>query len=259
MQHRSYVRPLPALLLVLALAACQSGSSTRSEAPTSPSLAAETATLLPLALPRPTDIPTDGTCEEEHVCLGVLTAGSTYETQGFQPKITLTMPVDGWENLADELAVFQLLPISAPGDAIAFFRGAEGVEADGTTASVDQTVTGLSDWVASNDLLAVTAATPITVGGLSGVTMDITIAPGAVSHPSDCPVQTCVHIFKGEDMTARPVWHWDWGSADGEIQRLYLLTASDGVVAIFVDSFDGTTFEALTTGADKILAALTFG
>jgi len=217
------------------------------------------ATPLPLAVSRPTDIPTDGTCDEGHICLGLLAAGKTYQSAAFEPRITFTVPSSGWENLGDEGAAFQLRPISAPGDAIAFFRGARAVAADGTFASADDTVAGLSDWLASNALLDVTPARAVSVGGLSGLTMDIKIAAGAVSHPSDCPVQTCVTIFKGQDLSAHPPWHWDWGSAGPEIQRLYLLTATDGVVVIFIDSLDGTTFDTLTTAADRILAGLTFG
>jgi hypothetical protein len=254
--------PLAWLLLALTLTACQSpGSnaapSTSVGSPTS--LPSPTATALPLSLPRPTDIPTDGNCEDGSVCLGLLAAGTTYHTEAFEPAITLTPPADGWENLSDEGAVFMLLSIDAPGDAIAFFRGAKAVEPDGTTASADDTVQGLSGWLASNNLLDVTTATPVTVGGLQGVTMDIKIAADAVNHPADCPVQVCVPIFKGADPSAKPPWHWDWGSTDGETQRLYLLNAMDGVVAIFVDSYDGTTFDALTMAADGILAGLRFG
>jgi hypothetical protein len=169
------------------------------------------------------------------------------------------MPVGGWENLADESTVFQLLPISTPGDAIAFFRGARAVAADGSFAQVNATIDGLATWLRSHELLHVTPSKRVTVGGLSGLAMDIAIAPGAVSHPSDCPVQTCVPIFKGQDLSARPPWHWDWGLAGTETQRLYLLKATDGVVAIFIDSLDGTTFGTLTKSADRILDGVKFG
>lgn len=56
----------------------------------------------------------------------------------------------------------------------------------------------------------------------------------------------------------RPSWQWDWGSAGPESQRLHLLTANDGVVAIFVDSLDGTTFDTLSALADTVLASATF-
>jgi hypothetical protein len=63
-------------------------------------------------------------------------------------------------------------------------------------------------------------------------------------------------MFRGRD--AAPTWEWDWGFGGPERQRLYLLSAKDGVVAIFVDSLDGTTFDALTRAADGILATVRF-
>ena len=192
--------------------------------------------------------------------MGLLAPGVTYHTQAFEPAMSFTVPSSDWENLVDAGYVFQLQWISEPGDAIVFFREPTALEPDGiTSAKADATVAGLTDWLSSHPLLEVTPATSVTIGGLSGVSMDIRIAPGAVNHPLECPVQTCVVIFKGQDSTAKPPWHWDWGSIDGETQRLYLLTASDGVIAIFVDSFDGTTFDALVQASDHILAGLTFG
>ncbi len=88
--------------------------------------------------------------------------------------------------------------------------------------------------------------------------MDITTAPGADSHTSDCPVQTCVAFFNGKDPSSKPTWARDWGSVSSERQRLYLLTASDGIVAIVVESVDGTTFDAITKTADTILGSVVF-
>lgn len=249
--------------VLLALAACQSGASGGSpSAPAgSPSAAAgPSATALPLSLPRPTDIPTDGTCEDEHICLGLLAPGVTYHRQAFEPAISFTVPSSDWENLVDAGYVFQLQWISEPGDAIMFFREARALEPDGITfAKADATVAGLTDWLSSHPLLEVTPASPVTIGWLSGVSMEIRIATGAANHPSSCPVQTCVPFFKGTDSTSKPPWRWDWGSIDGETQRVYLLNASYGVLAVFVDSFDGTTFDALIPASDQILAGLKFG
>jgi hypothetical protein len=250
--------PFP-LLMAIVLAACQLAASGGSPAASPASPSGDASTQLPVALPRPTDLPTDGTCEEGLTCLGLLSAGTTYSTEAFDPKITFSVPSDGWENLADEVYVFQLLPVDAPGDAIAFFSAARALNPDGSFADVPQTVAALSDWVSSNELLSVTPAVAVTVGGMSGVMMEIRIAAGAQNHPSDCPVQTCVPIFKGEDPSARPPWHWDWGTADGEVQQLYLLQAHDLALAVFVDSLDGATFDQLTAAADQILAGLTFG
>jgi hypothetical protein len=246
--------------LAIGLIACQAASPSPSPSPTpSTSLGATvepTATPRPISLPRPTDIPRDGTCESGHVCLGVLESGKSYATVDFEAPLTLTMPVGGWENLVDAGGIFQLLPIESPGDAIAFLLEPAAVGAGAATAgtSVDQ----LAAWLTANPLLDVTPAAPVTVGGLDGVRMDVRIAPGAQNQDPGCPVQVCVPFVRGSDPTPPIEWSWDWGSAGLETQRLYLVTSNEGVVAIFVDSFDGTSFDALTTAADQILATVKF-
>jgi hypothetical protein len=239
------------------IAACQAGtggpsSSATPTAATSVSTAAPTPTPLPIAMPRPTDIPSDGSCGQGDICLGILQPAKVYRTTAFSPQLTFTMPEAGWENLADVGGIFQLLPIAYPGDAIAFFRDPTASGALGTR------VEDLAAWLAKNPLLTVTPTKPVTVGGLKGLTMDITIAAGARNHPVDCPVQVCVPIFSGKDSSKVPTWKWDWGAAGLDTQRLYLVRSKEGVVAIFVDSLDGTTFDSLNKTADKVLATLRF-
>lgn len=250
---------------MLLCAACQSGSGSSSGSSATGLATGLTpspspiSTSVPVALPRPTNLPTDGTCEQNQICLGLLTSGRAYHTSNFLPRITFTVPSSGWENLSDELPVFQLLRIAAPGDAIAFFRGARAVNADGSAAEVAATVPAIAAWLRGNELLTVTPPKSVTVGGLAGVTLDIVIAPGVVNHPGDCPVQACVPLLRGDDPKALPPWHWDWASAGTERQRLYLLQATDTVIAIFVDSYDGKTFDSLTADATPILHTLRLG
>ena len=78
--------------------------------------------------------------------------------------------------------------------------------------------------------------------------------PGRGGPARDCPVPRCLGLFKGQGST----WAWDWGTADSEMQRLYVLDGKDGAVLIMVDSLDGTTFESVTTAADAILASVKF-
>jgi hypothetical protein len=176
----------------------------------------------------------------------------------FKPGFAFTMPAAGWENLSDEGGVLALLPIDSPGDGILFFRQPKATSPDGTPVfSVDISVDAIQKWLATDKALTVGPATSMSIGGLKGVWMDLAVAPGA-SPTANCPVQTCVSIFKGLDPSTIKTWQWDWSTATSERQRLYLLTAKDGVVAIFVDSLDGTTFDALTTSADTILATVRF-
>ena len=258
-------RPTPliaAACLALVLSACQAAQPTPSASSDASATAAATseptATPKPVSLPRPTDIPADGSCEQGHICLGLLTAGTVYTTSAFQPAITFSVPEAGWENRADEGGIFFLLRIAYPGDSIAFFRNpiASGVGASSVGTSIEE----LAAWAAANPLLDASPPTPVTIGGLQGLTMDMRVATGAENQDPGCPVQVCVPFLRGKDETtpSQPQWKWDWGFAGLETQRLYLLTSSRGVLAIFVDSYDGTSFDALTTAASAILATVTF-
>ncbi len=208
----------------------------------------------PTVMTRPTNIPTDGVCEEGRACLGLIAAGS-HHTEVFAPGFSFTMAKTGWENIGMSPGDVGLLPLDTPGDEIHFFVHPKPTKPDGTLdLSVTVSVDGITKWFAADPALTVSPAKAVTIGGLSGKVMDFALAPGTVSHPSDCPVVTCVNLLIGRSNT----WQWDWASLSSERQRMYVLTAKDGVVLIFVDSLDGTTFDALTKRADTILATVKF-
>ncbi|MEP6640018.1 MAG: hypothetical protein ABJC39_11760, partial [Chloroflexota bacterium] len=229
-------------------------TSTAASAVTTPKSAA-TPVSRPPAIPRPTDLPTDGTCESGHICLGVLAAGKSYHTDVFKPGFAFTPPAAGWENLAETGGDLDLDALDAPGDVIMFFRQPRATTETGDLIlSVPVSVDGIQKWLASYPAVTVSSATQVSIGGLAGVRMDFTIAPGAGT-AGDCPTQACLSMFKGTDGKS---WAWDWGTATAGRQRIYLLKATDTVVAIFVDSLDCTTFDALTQTADALLATVKF-
>jgi hypothetical protein len=255
--------PAIAVVLAIALAACKAAGSPSQVATATPTVAATpvpSPTGKPDVAPRPSDLPTDGTCETGHSCLGLLKAGTTYRTKAFAPQVTFTMPFDGWENIADEGGIFQLLRLSAPGDIIGFFRNPAAATPDGKFASgVGSGANELATWLAANDQFQVTPAKPVTVGGLKGLQMDVRLADDATATgPPDCPTATCAAVLLGEDPSSSPTWEWDWGLAGVERMRVYLLTSKLGTIAIIVDSVDGTTFDATSQAADKILPSVKF-
>jgi hypothetical protein len=257
--------------IALASAACGSSggsvpaASTEASPPVVASAEAPTATPVPteaptpspkpIAIPRPTDQPTDGSCREDHPCLGLLPPGA-YHTQYFSPGFRFTIASGRWENLADEGGSFSILSIDRPDDAILFFRQPwptkpDGVRVPGVATDVDE----LTAWLTTNPVLDASEPKPVTIGGLRGTQVDLALAPGAENADPSCPVQVCVSLFIGRAAT----WEWDWGFAGPERQRLYLLEAPGGdVVAIFVDSLDGTSFDEMTAAADEILPTVTF-
>jgi hypothetical protein len=240
------------------LSGCQSAANSTSGGPSATIIGSPTPQpTKPITLPRPTSVPTDGSCEDEVTsCLGVLTAGQVYTTKIFEPPITFTVPASEWVNISDRGGSFQLLSTTSLGDAIYFFRDPRAADADVGTAVPD-----LAAWLAANPNFDVTPARSVTVGGLDGVVLDVRLASGAVNDDPGCPVQVCVRILRGDDPDASDPypWHWDWGLAGPETDRLYLLTAPEGVLAVFVDSIDGETFDLMTTTFDQIAPTLSFG
>ena len=100
--------------------------------------------------------------------------------------------------------------------------------------------------------LATTPSTPVSVGGLSGVVLDITLADGWTGTcfyaPGGLPV---VPMFRGVEPSSL-----DHAMAPGLTMRLYLLDRPLGTLAIEVDDFaDGEHLDTYSTIVDQI----TFG
>ena len=222
-----------------------------------PTTAATPAPTLPIAMSRPTDLPTDGMCEDDNSsCLGVLEANTTYKTKVFEPTVTFSLPSAGWINTFDGQGDFGIESLDPPGDLVMFFRDPRSID-----KSVGAAIEDVAAWLETNDQLTVTPFEPVTLGGLKGVTMDITTAPGATGSSADCPVQVCIGYLRGDDPVVNDPyqWHWDWGTAGPEKVRLYLLKDGDRSVAVVVDSLDGTTFDSLIATWEKIAATVKFG
>lgn len=262
-------RRIAVLLLTVLMAACQS-TGTATLAPvataTAPSAPASTtqvtagptsAPTKPVTMPRVADVPLDGTCEDENVsCLGNLVPGTRYATKVFEPTISFMVQSADWVNVADTGGDFGLRSKRDIGDSITFFRDARSVD-----KAVGATVTDIAAWLETYDELTVTPFVPARIGGLTGVTLDIRVRPGATGTDPGCPVQVCVAMLRGDDPVPNDPyqWHWDWSTAGTEVQRLYLLGGKDTVIAIFVDSVDGLTFDALTKAFDEIKPTIAFG
>ncbi len=216
-------------------------------------------TPLPAVLARPTDLPTNGACEPERTCLGVL-GDWTQHADVFTPHFTFTSPRGKWQNRDQSDGTLTLESIDNPGDFIAFYRLPTATNADGSPVrpSVASTAAALSAWLGSNSSLLAAANRRLTVGGLEAIETDVAVAPGNTSRPEGCPVVACVGVFKGTDPARLPSWQWDWAIASGEKARIYLVNSPQGVFAIIVDSLDGTTFDDLTRTADGLLATLRF-
>lgn len=270
------VLQLMTLLIAAFLSACQSaseapavpsvgsdpsaGSVAPSEAVTSP-LATATpvgsqrpaATVAPLAITRPAEIRTD-ICTNG-ACLGLLSAGQ-HHTEVFSPGFEFTVP-SGWMNGSAKVGVFDLVSVDAPGDTILFGNLARPKTPEGEPVpSVQSSVEQIGEWLASNSALTVGPGTEVSIGGLDGKSWDVGIAPDVENHDPQCPVRVCVIFLGGRDPATKGTWQVLL--AGPERERLYLLAAKDGPLAIVVDSLDGATFDDLTKAAEEILVTVRF-
>ena len=218
------------------------------------------ATPKPTPTPYPTrlsraGIPVEASCGPEHPCFGLLEPG-THHSEHFAPGFGFTVPA-GWVNFTQTGGHFDLGTVDAPGDSIRFLARPRPTKPDGSPVSGSFATPGaIAAWLASNEALTTTPAASVMVGGLPGEMLDVMVHPTASEHPTYCEVQTCVTFLKGQDEA--PTWQWELGIASSERIRLYLLDTNEDMIAIAVDSLDGTTFDALTATAEDLLRSVTF-
>ena len=250
---------------VLLLSACATTGSAPSSAASampsaSPAESVAVATPKPTPTPFPTrlsreGIPVEAICELDHPCFGLLEPG-THHSEHFAPGFEFTVPA-GWVNFTQTGGFFDLGTVDAPGDNIRFQARPRPTKPNGSPVSGSfATPSAIATWLASNEALTTSPPAPVMVGGLPGVTLDLMVHPTATEHPTSCEVQTCVMVLKGQDEA--PTWQWDLWIASSERIRLYLLETEEDMIAIAVDSLDGTTFDALTTAAEEILESVRF-
>jgi hypothetical protein len=207
-----------------------------------------TASLAPTATPTPAPTPTpsfdvNGGCGLRlSTCRGSLAAG-TYTSRAMDPALTYTVPV-GWFNKFDEPGGYGLLP-ETPENMSSLNTGGFGltsvelqrdlvvaradcVEGE-TEPGVGTTSAAMVQALAARPGLVTTDPASITIGGLSGFTIDITISPDwtkacpySQGRP-DVPLVTDPRATPGTGLhwTAEPV-------TDGSFSRFIILDLPGG-------------------------------
>jgi hypothetical protein len=118
-------------------------------------------------------------CPNPHggTCLGPLRAG-TFTTTTFSPAITYTVPA-GWTNVEDLPGNF-LLQLAGDARYLGVYQNANAPYKceEHPDPDVGQSVAEYTRWLRRHPLLRVTTPRPVSIGGLHGVVMDISKAPG---------------------------------------------------------------------------------
>lgn len=172
-------------IALLLTASCSAGSGTASSA-SSP--APTTISSSPTSSSTPSPTVTAPVCPNpeggtSNTCLGDIAAG-TYVTKTFQPRLKYKVPA-GWGNLEDLPGNFLLLPPGAtlagvnPGtsDYLGVYSSVVApARCTGLRSNdVPFTFDGLVGWITTNPRLNVTGMHNVSVGGLDGVVMDLSM------------------------------------------------------------------------------------
>ena len=192
-----------------------------------------------------------------NACRGSLVAG-TYGTRLFTPPFTYAVG-DGWVNAEDEDGNFLLVP---PG------RAVEAVDAGLTDylgvyssvrvpvacsevadASVAATPAAIAEWLANEAPLVTTGRRPVSIGGLSGVMIDVSLSPD----DGGCGGFYPILVGTGRSSLTHAV------SAVQPL-RLYLLDSEHGTLAIEVAEATrrGSASEDWYDEAQRIVDGLRF-
>lgn len=261
-QLNTYLKPLAAVAAVVAVAVIGftliSGPSRNGVGGPGP-----TASTSPTSRPSPTVAPSpSATPGPSNAAVGNLAAGPG-ESRSFDYPFTYTIPAIGsWRSMEDYPFVVEIQPQGAkPGDGIAVWAAVYVASQDAACSESPDPGRGhkAADFI---DLLSthpgIVASTPaaVTIGGLKGSLVDVALAS---SWKTACP------FSEGEPTV--PVLTDSVPGSSGfylgllgtERARLIFLDATDGeTILIYIDSVDGTTFDAIVAQSMPIVESFVF-
>ena len=244
---RAVVTPI----LALVLTACAAPGASSSAVAPGPTVASAS----PSASPAPSHtVDRDALFECPEYggrCLGPIEAG-TYTTRVFKPAITYTVP-DGWENREDLLGNF-LLQIEDDDRYLGIYRDIAVPQEceEAPEPGIGQTPAELAEWLTSHPGLVTSEPEQVSIGGLDGLFVDISLDPGWTTV---CPYsggQPVVPFIIGGGVSG--LHHV---ILPGFEERLYLLEYEGGNVAIEVGP-EGSSLDEYLTEVQPIIESLEF-
>ena len=190
--------------------------------------------------------------------LAALPAG-THTTAVFQPVTTYTVPA-GWVNPTDDTDYFNLFPVNDVNqlNGVHLFHNPQPLSQDpacpkAAEPGVGTTSTDLVLWIRSLKGLNVSQPTMVSVGGIAGTQIDVSIHTSWTQSCSFANGMPTVPLF------FRPAAASGWWVAGDEKMRLYLIDVpNQGTVVVDLDSFDGSGFGDLLTAGTAIVKSLQF-
>lgn len=203
-------------------------------------------------------------------CSGDLAAGShashwfvPFETdngQVQQGKFSYTVPV-GWTLVDENFGAYTLAKTDAPANAIRLMSNAVPHSQDSTcppsqARGVGRTTAAIESWLTTLPGLVTTEPTPFSVGGLNGVTLDLSMAPGwthACSFAPDTPVVNTITESPASGLNVHV------NVAGAARARYMLLDLGDGrALLIDVEAPDQASWDEVIAEAMQIVNSFQF-
>ena len=189
-------------------------------------------------------------------CLGPLAAGAHTATQF---GVDFTVPA-GWTNPVDTGDWLLLGPQGATSpEWIALFRDAviSGQNAECTPQprpELGHTVGDIVSYLTHHPGLVTSPPEPTSIGGLSGTSLDVSLAP---SWRQSCPFNGAFTVMYMTQDRAHPGYFWVVDPT--EHQRMaFLDDGTGGVIVVAINSASAAGFDALVRAATPIVDTLTF-
>ena len=204
-------------------------------------------------------------------CLGELGAGE-HQSAVFTPfisattwrydygEMSYTVP-SGSSNPEDSPGGYNLQQQNAPqnaaiyifADILAHSQAADcPQEADPT---IGTSASDITDWLRTLPSIVTTTPTPVSIGGLSGSTLDVSVDP---SWTRDCPFnegQPTAPLFSN----ANPGDDFDWGvGGDGRMRLFIMALPNNRTLLIDIESADKPTWDALLPAATPVVDSFVF-
>jgi hypothetical protein len=185
----------------------------------------------------------------------------TFDAWTFQyGRLRYTVP-DGWGSPEEDRAMYVIARTDLGEDASIWLLSDETAHAQSQECpenTIDPSVGGkpdqLASWLRSLPGLTATTPRPVSVGGLSGWTLDVSLKP---SWTRSCPgggTGPNIQLFADSDGKEHDV------SVHGDVpMRVDLLDLGDGrSLVIFINAKDKATYDALLPGATSIIDSFQF-
>jgi hypothetical protein len=183
-----------------------------------------------------------------------LPAGS-HKTASFTPSTTYTVPA-GWANTADDAAHYALNPVTNTDNGLYLFHNVQALSQDTTCPrtpepGVGTTASEMVTWIRSLKGLNVSQPVMVTVSGLQGTQIDVSIKTAWTQSCSFANGLRTVPLFHNAGL--------DWWLAGEEKLRLtFVDVPNQGTVVADLDSFAGEGFGDLLTQGAPIVQSLQF-